>query len=141
MGATEVLADANVALKWFHSEGEEGVGDSRTLLEARRSGEIALALLDLTIYEVGNALIRGAANRSAAQAATVLHALRLTAEVLTPTEAQMELALTLASDHDLTVYDSTYAAVAQSRHRSALATFDGALLKAGLGSRPGEILA
>ena len=40
---------------------------------------------------------------------------------------------------DLTFYDATYAAVARSRG-AELATLDKALLRAGLGRRPSEIM-
>ncbi len=45
----------------------------------------------------------------------------------------------LAVEHDLTLYDAAYAAVAQ-RRGAALATLDGKLLACGLGSRPSELV-
>ena len=57
--AADVLCDASVVLKWFHSDGEEEVEASRALLDLHRSHGMALSVLDLTAYEVGNALLRG----------------------------------------------------------------------------------
>ena len=57
--AADILCDASVVLKWFHSEGEEEVEASRALLDLHRSHAMALSVLDLTAYEVGNALLRG----------------------------------------------------------------------------------
>jgi hypothetical protein len=37
MSAIDVVSDANVALKWFHTEGEEEVLEARALLDAHRS--------------------------------------------------------------------------------------------------------
>ena len=51
----------------------------------------------------------------------------------------MNDATRLAEDHHLTMYDATYAAVARSRG-AELATLDKALLEAGLGRRPSEIV-
>jgi predicted nucleic acid-binding protein len=45
----------------------------------------------------------------------------------------------LAERHDLTLYDATYAAVAQSRS-AELVTLDLALLAAGLGKKPSELV-
>jgi len=72
MPAISVVSDANVVLKWFHAEDEEEVEDARVLLEAHKERTVALSVLDLTVYEVGNALMRGRAGASAEQAATVL---------------------------------------------------------------------
>jgi predicted nucleic acid-binding protein len=115
MPVRDVLVDANVVLKWFHEEGEEEVEAARALLDAHRDRTLAVQMLDLTPYEVGNALIRGRAGLSGEQVA-------------------------IAVDHDLTLYDAAYAAVAQ-RRGAALATLDGKLLARGLGARPADVLA
>jgi predicted nucleic acid-binding protein len=138
MSAIDVVSDANVALKWFHAEGEEEVDEARALLGAHRSRIIGLAVLDLTTYEVGNALLRGRAGASAEQTAVVLDALGEVCPTVNPTAADFRRATELAERHDLTLYDATYAAVAESQG-AELATLDRALLDAGLGRRPGEI--
>jgi predicted nucleic acid-binding protein len=50
------------------------------------------------------------------------------------------LATKLAAQHDLTLYDAAYAAVAKNR-KAALATLDKQLLDAKLGKRPSEVAA
>jgi predicted nucleic acid-binding protein len=136
--AAEVVCDASVVLKWFHAEGEDEVAESRALLDLQASGTIALLVLDLTAYEVGNALVRGVgAPASAAQA--VLEALALVCPPVTPNAIEVAAALLLAERHGLTLYDAAYAAVAHSRD-ARLATMDRRLLGAGLGIRPSEIL-
>ncbi|HSK50107.1 MAG TPA: type II toxin-antitoxin system VapC family toxin [Solirubrobacterales bacterium] len=135
----EVVSDANVALKWFHSEGEEGVEESRALLASHRDRLLVVHLLDLTLYEVGNALLRGAARADATAIATVLQALREVCPVIAPTDSELSLAAELAADHDLTLYDASYAAVARARG-ARVATFDRRLLDAGLGLQPGELV-
>lgn len=136
----DVVSDANVALKWFHAEGEEEVAESRRLLEAHRARDVALSLLDLTPYEVGNALLRGRAGASAEQVATVLEALAEICPAIQPGPEELRRATELAHRHDLTLYDAAYAAVAEGRGAS-LATLDRALLDAGLGERPSDIAA
>jgi len=134
----EILCDASVVLKWFHAEGEEEVGESRALLDLHRSRRAALSVLDLTVYEVSNALIRGM-RVPAARAQVVLEALDAICPRLSIATAELADALELAELHGLTVYGAAYAAVARSRH-ARLATLDQLLLAAGLGEVPSEII-
>jgi predicted nucleic acid-binding protein len=138
--AIDVVSDANVALKWFHAKGEEEVESARALLAAHRVRTVALMVLDLTAYEVGNALLRGRVGASVDQVVTVLDALGAICPAVRPDPDELRLATELAGEHDLTVYDAAYAAVARSRG-ATLVTLDGALLEAGLGRRPRELAA
>lgn len=137
--AADVLCDASVVLKWFHSEGEEEVEASRALLDLHRSRGMALSVLDLTAYEVGNALLRGV-GVGAEKVSAVLDALDVVCPRLALTPTELCDAALLAEGHRLTMYDGAYAAAAKARHAD-LATLDRALLQAGLGRRPSEILA
>ena len=139
MSAIDIVSDANVALKWFHHEGEQEVTEARLLLDAHRERTVVLFVLDLTAYEVGNALLRGRANANAGQVAVVLEALGEICAVVSPSAEEWRIAAELADRHDLTLYDATYAAVAKSR-RARLVTLDDELLGAGLGTRPGELV-
>lgn len=138
MPAIDVVSDASVALKWFHAEGEEEVPEARALVAAHQARSVALLVLDLTAYEVGNALMRGRAKASADQVATVLGALDEICPAVRPDTDELRRAAELAERHALTIYDAAYAAMAESRE-ATLATLDRALLKAGLGSRPSEL--
>ena len=138
MPEIDVVSDASVALKWFHSEGEDEVEPAHALVAAHQARTIALTVLDLTAYEIGNALLRGQANATAAQVATVLEALDEICPAIRPDTAELNLAAELAARHDLTLYDAAYAAVAESRN-ATLATLDSALLRVGLGRRPSEL--
>jgi predicted nucleic acid-binding protein len=140
MSAIDVVSDASVALKWFHSEGEEEVEPARALLTAQQARTVALTVLDLTAYELGNALLRGPAHATAEQVATVLEALNEICPAARPDTAELSLATDLAVHHDLTLYDAAYAGVAKSR-QATLVTLDRALLRAGLGIRPSELVA
>jgi predicted nucleic acid-binding protein len=134
----DVVGDANVALKWFHAEGEEEVAEARALLDAHKARTVALSVLDLTAYEVGNALMRGRAGASAGQAATVVEALGEICPALRPGAEEWRDACELAERHELTLYDAAYAAVA-GRRGAVLVTLDTDLLDAGLGTRPSEL--
>ncbi len=139
MPIADVLCDASVVLKWFHTEGEEEAESARALLDLHRDRIAALSVLDLTAYEVGNALLRGV-GAEAAHVTAVLDALNEICARLTLTPAEWSDAAALAQTHRLTIYDAAYAAVARAR-RADLATCDRELLEAGLGSRPSAILA
>ena len=139
MPISDVLCDASVVLKWFHAEGEEEVEASRGLLDLHRGHGLGLSVLDLTAYEVGNALLRGV-GVGAQQVAAVLDALDVICPRLILTPAELSDSAALAEAHRLTMYDAAYAAAARARHAD-LATLDRALLQAGLGRRPSEILA
>ena len=138
----EVCSDANVAYQWFHAEGEDPVeiDASRTLARLSAEGTISLSVLDLTRYEVANAFLLGRVKATAEQVSVVLDSLAETCPSITPTAADLRHAARLAEQHRLTMYDATYAAVARSRG-AELATLDKALLKAGLGRRPSEVVA
>ncbi|MGI8505506.1 MAG: type II toxin-antitoxin system VapC family toxin [Solirubrobacteraceae bacterium] len=138
MPAIDVVSDASVALEWFHAEGEEEVAAARALLAAHKARTVALTVLDLTAYELGNALLRGRARASAERVATVLDALAEICPAVRPRPEELRLATELASRHRLTLYDAAYAAVALER-QATLATLDRALLEAGLGTRPTEL--
>jgi predicted nucleic acid-binding protein len=140
MPAIDVVSDASVALKWFHADGEEEVEPARALVTAHQTRAAALAVLDLTAYEIGNALLRGRAKAGAQQVAIVLDALAIICPAVAPTTDELRLAAELAERHGLTLHDAAHAAVARSR-QAALATLDRALLDAGLGSRPSELTA
>ncbi len=134
-----VVSDASVALKWFHEAGEQEVDAARALLDAYAGERIGLLVLDLTSYEIGNALLRGRAAADPDTVATVLEALTDVCPVISLDHARARLAAQIASRHGLTFYDAAYAAVAE--HTGGfLATVDRQLLAAGLGLTPSAVL-
>ncbi len=137
--AIDVVSDANVALKWFHAEGEEEVEPARALLAGQRARTVSLSVLDLTPYELGNALLRGRLGVAAERVASVLEALAAVCPAIAPDTDDLREAAALAEQHGLTLYDAAYAAVA-SRRNAHLATLDRELLRAGLGRRPSELI-
>lgn len=137
--AIDVVSDANVALKWFHAEGEEEVEPARALLAGQRERTVSLSVLDLTPYELGNALLRGRLRVAAERVAAVLEALATVCPAITPDINDLREAAVLVEQHGLTLYDAAYAAVA-SRRNAYLATLDRKLLGAGLGRRPSELI-
>lgn len=140
MPAIDVVSDANIALKWFHEQDEQNVEAARELLSYHRARRVVLHVLDLTYYEVGNALMRGRARANAEQTAIVLRALREICLTITPDDDDLALAAELAAEHGLSVYDAAYAAAARRRD-APLVTLDQQLLDAGLGVDPDQLIA
>lgn len=139
MPATDIVSDANIALKWFHDQGEQDVQAARELLDHHRARRVVLHVLDLTYYEIGNALMRGHARASAGQTATVLGALRQICLTISPDDDDFALAAEIVCEHDVTLYDAAYAAVA-TRRNAPLVTLDQQLLDRGLGVSPDQVL-
>ena len=139
MPPIDVVADASVVLKWFHAEGEEEVDEARQLIELHRRQAIAVSVIDLTAYEIGDALLRGRPHIAADRVAIVIESLSEICPRLTLSGAELTDAVALAEAHGLTVYDAAYVAAARSRD-ARLATLDRGLLRARLGQRPSELL-
>jgi predicted nucleic acid-binding protein len=139
MSATDVVADASVVLKWFHAEGEEEVAESRALVDHHRRRAISVSVIDLTAYEIGNALLRGRLRLSAERVSIVIAALAEICPRVSLTTEELTDAARLAGIHGLTMYDAAYAAAALSRG-GRLATLGRDLIAAGLGHRPSSVL-
>jgi len=132
------VCDANVALKWFHSDGEPQVPEARALAVAAGDGVLELSVLDLTYFEVGNALaskLRWAASRIAALLSQLP---AITGEPLRLSLGEMFVTADLAVSHGLSFYDASYWAAARSVEAD-LATLDSALLAVGAGETPARL--
>ena len=140
MPVIDIVCDSNVVVKWFEREGEEEVVPARALVVAHQRREVALHVLDLTMYEVGNALLRGRLRLSADRVNAVLDGVAQICPRITSTSSDLHEAAALAQQHNLTFYDAAHAAVAR-RRGAELATLDAALLRARLGRRPSELVA
>ena len=53
-----LIADTSVVLKWFRTAREDEVAEAQLLLRAHRAAQVEVKILDLTVYELGNILLR-----------------------------------------------------------------------------------
>lgn len=137
---THLLVDTSVLIKWFHSEGEGELRESRLLRQAHVSGEVDAHMLDLATYEVGNVLAR-ALGWEPAQVADQLEDLHtVLGPPLVMTGGWLRHAAVLAHDHGLSFYDASWAATAQQLSMT-LVSADRQLLAAGLAESPSETVA
>ncbi len=137
---THLLIDTSVLIKWFHSEGESELSESRALRRAHVSGAVDAHMLDLATYEVGNVLAR-ALRWQPAQLADQLDDLHtVLGPPLVMTADWLRYAAALAHDHGLSFYDASWAATAHKLNMP-LVSADRQLLAAGLAESPSDTFA
>ena len=106
------IADASVVYKWYVTENE--TREALDLLEDFNTGIEKLAVPDLILYELANAL-RYSRKLNAKDVESALENFTsLGIEIITPSEALLKEAVRLAITHEVTVYDAVYVALAKS---------------------------
>ena len=136
---TAVLIDTSVALKWFHEEGEAEVAPARAVLAAHRAERITAYLLDLSLYELGNVLIRSLRWAPTDTADQLADLLAICGAPLVPDLSWHRDAASLAALHGLSYYDASFAAAAAAIG-APLVSADKRLVDAGLAESPGAFV-
>ncbi|MGH3897744.1 MAG: type II toxin-antitoxin system VapC family toxin [Pseudonocardiaceae bacterium] len=109
-----VVVDTSVIVKWFHTENETEVDESRTILTAHRDEILTAHILDLGIYEFGNVLLRALHWSADDTADQIDDLLVICGPPLAPTPQWRRDAATLAHQHKLTFYDALFVAAARA---------------------------
>jgi predicted nucleic acid-binding protein len=106
-----IVLDASVVVKWFSEE--EFTEKALELRERVRTGEERLVVPDLLLYELANAL----KYNPHFDVHDIHNALRsifnMGLDIVTPSPEILEAAITLAFEHQITVYDAFYVALAK----------------------------
>lgn len=134
---TAHLVDSSVALKWFRpiNAGEDEVEAAQSLREAHFGGVTTLRILDLSVYELSNVLIRRRGWPAQEAAEQIEDLLALVGPSVPLESVWLRDALALAEVHGLSGYDAHWAAAA--RHLNIpLVSADRQLLEAGLAESP-----
>jgi predicted nucleic acid-binding protein len=115
------VVDASVVLEWVL--GQDAREGSHRLLENHLTGQDPLVAPELLSYEVANVVVTGArlAGDLAADAFGLYEGLEI--ETYSLGHAECRSALGLAAERGITVYDASYAALAQAL-RCPLVTAD-----------------
>lgn len=109
-----VCVDTSVAYKWFSPAEEPGLAAAMDLLRAHRDGEVDLLAPSLMRIELLNALrYAGCSAEDLAGAANDLTRFHL--EFVEADDAVLSRAGEMALDHELSVYDAVFLAVAIER--------------------------
>ena len=107
-----LLLDASVWLSALDVD-DRHHSDARRILERSADGAVVLAALDLTLYEIANVAV--VSWRSPAAAARLVRLVWVACPdtVQRVDEALASQASAIAAEHDLTVHDAAYVAVAR----------------------------
>lgn len=135
----KLLLDSCVWLAWARAVDEPDHEAATALVTKSARGQVELRLLDVTLYELGNVVVCAWKQPPRAARLIVDAAFDIAGGLpLVPTPAERREAHALAEEHGLSVYDATYAAVAQER-RLTLVSGDRQLLRAGLAVAPADV--
>jgi predicted nucleic acid-binding protein len=111
--SAHLVPDTSVIIKWFR-QGEILAGQSLALRAAYLEGRIQLSVPNLLAYELANVL-RYKGDLTTAQVEEGIQSLfDMALEWVPPTAAMMRRAAVIARSADATVYDATFAALAES---------------------------
>ena len=112
--------------------------EARALAAAASEGALELAVIDLTYFEIGNALA-GKLRWTAGRIAALLSQLpAIAGEPIRLSLSDMFVTAELAVRHRLSFYDASYWAVARALEAD-LTTMESALLAAGAGETPARL--
>ena len=107
-----MILDASVILKWFLDETESNI--ALGLKESHVTGTFTIVAPDILIYEVGNAL-RYEPEFSPDEVNCCLEELyELNIDIIAPISDIVNLITEIAYQKDITFYDASYIALAQS---------------------------
>ena len=108
-----LVLDTSVVLKWFRQE-EVLANHAWSLLQRYLDGQSQISVPALLGYEVANVL-RYKRDLTTTQVETAIQALfDLELEWISPSSIVMRRAVGIARGHDTSVYDATFAALAES---------------------------
>jgi len=108
------VLDASVILKWFLQE-----RDSHLALDFKErylAGEISIALPDLILYELANALRFNPNFKRKTVIDSLLAVIDLDIDITAPTPNLLKKSLDFAFDNNISVYDSIYISLASELH-------------------------
>lgn len=109
----DLIADASVIIKWFVKRNEK---DRKQALEIKNQllqSKVRVIIPDLMFYEVTNVLKMRSAVKSPDLKKTIKILFKYPFEIIWPSEELLKNAAKLAHDHDLTIYDAVYFAIAR----------------------------
>ena len=122
---TKVVLDASIVAKWYLIE--ENRENSLTIRDRYIAGSIAIIVPDLIYYEVANAL-RYSSKMNLQQLSEATKSLGLYGLDTQPYSLLIEEAVRLALEHNITIYDATYVALA-NKENAELYTCDKELIR------------
>lgn len=126
-GAQVLVVDASVAIKWYVEE--EYREQALNLRRDYYDGRVALASQPLLLYEVANALRYHVALSSSDVMSAVNSLLDMQLDLPTPIREVLSVAVDLAFDEGITIYDAVYLALAECLDSKVVTADEGLLEK------------
>jgi len=109
----QVVLDTSVVIKWFR-QGEILAKQAVALREAYLAGQITISIPSLLLYELANVL-RYKNDLSTNQIQQAVQSLfEMDLQIVLPTSSVMRQSVEIARTYDLTIYDATFVALAQT---------------------------
>ena len=110
MSPNPVVVDASIVVKWFIEEKDTGL--ALNLRDKHIDNSLALCAPDLIIYEVMNALYYSKLFNASELREIAEALIAYSINTAPPTGELMKTAVEVASEGNLTIYDSSYVALA-----------------------------
>ena len=107
----DFVLDSSVIVKWFCQE--EYTELALKFRECYVNGDVSIAFPDLVIYELANALRYNSKITQDDVKDSANSLFDLGADIIVPTKKITESAISLAFDHDITLYDAYFIALAK----------------------------
>jgi len=106
-----IILDSSVVVKWFSEE--EYTEKALAIRERIRMGEERVVVPDLLLYELANALKYNPSFDANDVSDALTSIFDMDLEIVTPIPEIINLAVALAFDYNITVYDAFYIALAK----------------------------
>lgn len=105
------VLDSSVVIKWFSDE--EDSDKALAIREAYAEGTANITCPDLIIYEISNALRYNKSLKEKDVKDSVNSLISMGITIVVPTKQIIELSISIAYQHGITVYDASFIALAQ----------------------------
>lgn len=110
------VLDTSVVIKWYSQDNEADCEKADQLIAACKNGGLGLLIPDLLIYELSNALLKGKKFSCLQLKSALDHFHSLKIKAFSANHDLLDVAIQIASEYNLTVYDATYVALAQMKN-------------------------
>ena len=107
----DFVLDSSVLIKWFSNE--ENTATALELRDSYVKGNVSIACPDLIIYEIANALRYNKALKEKDIRDSITSLWSMGISIIVPTKSIVESAISIALEHDITVYDAHFVALAK----------------------------
>ncbi|MHC1594313.1 MAG: type II toxin-antitoxin system VapC family toxin [Methanotrichaceae archaeon] len=106
-----IVLDTSVVVKWFSEE--EFTDKALEIRERIRMGEKRVIVPDLLLYELANALKYNPSFDANDVSDALTSIFDMDVNIVTPMRGIIDVAVTLAFEYDITIYDAFYVALAK----------------------------